>query len=244
MTPDEYQQAIGEIARSATMPDDAAAKMEAALAQAFESTAVASEEPAAAGSRDPALHRVSFGALAAAAALVITVGAGVWYAVRPAVTSNDVTGRSTPSKAGLKASTTETAGLKASTTETAGLKASTTETAGLKASTTETAGLKASTTETAGLKASTIETAGRHSARKLPPVIRPEGFVAVPAAAGLPQFESGVIVRMSLPVTALPSYGVDISPASSDQPVEADVLVGQDGRARAIRLVNTSRSQQ
>jgi hypothetical protein len=49
---------------------------------------------------------------------------------------------------------------------------------------------------------------------------------------------------VALPVTALPSYGVDISPASSDQPVEADVLLGQDGLARAIRLVNFSRSQQ
>jgi hypothetical protein len=63
-------------------------------------------------------------------------------------------------------------------------------------------------------------------------------------AAGLPQFESGVIVRVALPAAALPSYGIDISPASSDRPVEADVLVGQDGVARAIRLVNTSRSQQ
>jgi hypothetical protein len=49
---------------------------------------------------------------------------------------------------------------------------------------------------------------------------------------------------MSLPVSALPSFGVDISPASGNQPVEADLLVGQDGLARAIRLVNTSRSQQ
>jgi len=80
--------------------------------------------------------------------------------------------------------------------------------------------------------------------RQLPPVIRPAGFVPVPAAASLPQFESGVIVRMALPAAALPSYGVDISRASSDQPIEADVLVGQDGLARAIRLVNTTRSQQ
>jgi hypothetical protein len=78
----------------------------------------------------------------------------------------------------------------------------------------------------------------------LPSVIQPAGFVAVPAAAKLPQFESGLIVRMALPVTALPSYGVDIFRASSGEPVEADVLVGQDGLARAIRLVNTSRSQQ
>jgi hypothetical protein len=68
--------------------------------------------------------------------------------------------------------------------------------------------------------------------------------VPVPSAARLPQFESGVIVRLSLPVAALPSYGVDISPASSGDAVEADVLVAQDGVARAIRLVNPTRSQQ
>ena len=76
-------------------------------------------------------------------------------------------------------------------------------------------------------------------------VVRPAGFVVIPGTAGLPQFESGTIMRIELPVASLPAYGVDISPASDDQPVEADVLVGQDGQARAIRLVtNSSRSSQ
>jgi hypothetical protein len=76
-------------------------------------------------------------------------------------------------------------------------------------------------------------------------IIRPAGFVALPAAAGLPQFESGTIVRVELPVSVLPDYGVDISPVTGDGPVEADVLVGQDGQPRAIRLVtNNSRSSQ
>lgn len=70
-------------------------------------------------------------------------------------------------------------------------------------------------------------------------VIQPAGFVAVPGAASLPQFESGTIVRLELPVSVLPEYGVDIFPAAG-QPVEADVLVGQDGQARAIRLVTQS----
>ena len=76
-------------------------------------------------------------------------------------------------------------------------------------------------------------------------IIRPAGFMAVPAAAGLPQFESGTIVRVELPASVLPGYGVDISPATGDGPVEADVLVGQDGQPRAIRIVtNNSRSSQ
>jgi hypothetical protein len=64
-------------------------------------------------------------------------------------------------------------------------------------------------------------------------------FVPIPGAAGLPDFESGTIVRMALQIASLPVYGVDISSATADGPVEADVLVGQDGQARAIRLVTT-----
>ena len=83
---------------------------------------------------------------------------------------------------------------------------------------------------------------GRHAASR---AVRPSGFVALPGTAELPQFESGTIVRVELPVASLPAYGVDISPAANDRPVEADVLVGQDGQPRAIRLVtNSSRSGQ
>ena len=40
-----------------------------------------------------------------------------------------------------------------------------------------------------------------------------------------------------MPVGALPQYGVDIVPNGLRTTVEADVLVGQDGQPRAIRLV-------
>jgi hypothetical protein len=76
-------------------------------------------------------------------------------------------------------------------------------------------------------------------------VVRPSGFVALPGSAGLPPFESGTIVRMELQLASLPAYGIDISPAADDRPVEADVLVGQDGQPRAMRLItNSSRSVQ
>lgn len=76
-------------------------------------------------------------------------------------------------------------------------------------------------------------------------VIRPAGFVQLPGAAALPAFESGEIVRMDIPVASLPAYGIDISSGSGDRPVEADLLIGQDGLARAIRLVkSTTRSTQ
>jgi hypothetical protein len=76
-------------------------------------------------------------------------------------------------------------------------------------------------------------------------VIRPSGFVQLPGAASLPAFESGEIVRMDVPVASLPAYGIDISSGAGKGPVEADLLIGQDGLARAIRLVkSTARSTQ
>jgi hypothetical protein len=59
----------------------------------------------------------------------------------------------------------------------------------------------------------------------------------LPAADRLPRFESGVIVRVELDVTSLPAFGLPIMPDSTQRPVTADVLVGQDGQPRAIRLV-------
>jgi hypothetical protein len=83
-----------------------------------------------------------------------------------------------------------------------------------------------------------------HRKRDVPrPAIR--RFVALPGSSALPEFESGAIVRMEVPVSSLPAYGIDISPAAGGQPIEADVLVGQDGQPRAIRLVtNSARSTQ
>ncbi len=63
------------------------------------------------------------------------------------------------------------------------------------------------------------------------------GFIPLPAADGLPGFDSGMIVRVAIPTASLPAYGLAITPESA-QTVNADLLVGQDGQARAIRLVS------
>jgi hypothetical protein len=63
--------------------------------------------------------------------------------------------------------------------------------------------------------------------------------VPIPSAAGLPDFESGEIVRLGIPVTALPNYGLEI-PSGVQRSIQADFLIGQDGQARAIRLVNAN----
>ena len=61
-------------------------------------------------------------------------------------------------------------------------------------------------------------------------------FIAWPGAADLPPLESGELVRMDLPVSLLPSLGV-APPAGHVVAVKADVVIGQDGLARAVRFV-------
>jgi hypothetical protein len=67
-----------------------------------------------------------------------------------------------------------------------------------------------------------------------------DDFVALPGASALPEFESGRIVRVEVPLTVLPAYGFDLGSGASSAPVQADFLIGQDGVPRAIRLAATS----
>jgi uncharacterized SAM-binding protein YcdF (DUF218 family) len=60
-------------------------------------------------------------------------------------------------------------------------------------------------------------------------------FVVWPGAGELPAFESGHLLRMEMPASALPSLGL-VPPSSHASIVHADVLVGQDGFPRAVRL--------
>jgi hypothetical protein len=79
---------------------------------------------------------------------------------------------------------------------------------------------------------------GPSSRRRAPSKrVRSFEFMTLPGAVGLPELESGSIVRIAVPVGALPEYGLAIETNGSKTTVEADVLVGQDGMARAIRLV-------
>ena len=65
----------------------------------------------------------------------------------------------------------------------------------------------------------------------------PGEFVIVPGAAVLPPLESGSLVRMDVPVAMLPALGLT-PPAGSKTAVTADLIVGQDGLTRAVRLVD------
>ena len=82
-------------------------------------------------------------------------------------------------------------------------------------------------------------TAAIASDRPSAPIPVMSEFVALPEAFALPALESARIVRMDVPVTALPSYGIEPSNDVTG-PVQADFLIGQDGLPRAIRLASYS----
>jgi hypothetical protein len=76
-----------------------------------------------------------------------------------------------------------------------------------------------------------------------PPVADLTGFVAWPGAHTLPPFESGEVRRVDIPVSALPPVALPVSLPPSTV-VKADVLIGRDGFARAVRVVQGQGAQQ
>ncbi len=61
-------------------------------------------------------------------------------------------------------------------------------------------------------------------------------FYPVPGADGLPPYENAMVVRVELPVSSLRLMGLPV-PGAGVEPVQADVLLGQDGLARGVRFV-------
>jgi hypothetical protein len=68
------------------------------------------------------------------------------------------------------------------------------------------------------------------------PVTDEAAFVAWPGAEARPPFESGAVVQVDLPVSALPGLGLSV-PHSTATVVPAEIIVGQDGFARAVRVI-------
>lgn len=63
------------------------------------------------------------------------------------------------------------------------------------------------------------------------------GFITLPyGQSGVP-LEQPVIVRIDIPVSQLGPMGVQVNPLGANGMVKADLLVGQDGIARAVRFV-------
>jgi hypothetical protein len=61
-------------------------------------------------------------------------------------------------------------------------------------------------------------------------------FYPLPEAEALPAVETAMVVRVQLPVSSLQLMGVPVSEERGDASVQAELLLGQDGLARAVRL--------
>jgi hypothetical protein len=87
-----------------------------------------------------------------------------------------------------------------------------------------------------------VETrANRRQAGAIPGDIAPSEFVTqffpVMQGGDLIPLESGRIVRVRMPRSNLIPLGIPINQERANEPIKADVLLGNDGLARAIRLV-------
>ncbi len=79
--------------------------------------------------------------------------------------------------------------------------------------------------------------------RKAPkPAVDSAPFVAIPYTLPLDPLERVTIMRMELPVAALMAVGLAASIPDPGASAQADVVVGEDGRIRAIRLVSFNSS--
>jgi hypothetical protein len=65
-------------------------------------------------------------------------------------------------------------------------------------------------------------------------------FVALPYAPPLAPAEDQQVVRVRLPRAAMRQFGMFVREDRMREPVQADFLLGQDGVARAVRLVSNT----
>jgi hypothetical protein len=87
----------------------------------------------------------------------------------------------------------------------------------------------------------------RHSRQRAAPALTAhteaeQPFVAIPYTEPLAPYERTEIVRMDLPVSALIAAGFPLEAAEPGASARADLVVSEDGRARAVRLISISDS--
>ena len=68
-------------------------------------------------------------------------------------------------------------------------------------------------------------------------------FIPIPYAAPLLPTERAEIVRVNLPVAALANMGMQVLGAEPGMRLNADLVLGENGLARAVRFVNASSMQ-
>jgi hypothetical protein len=62
-------------------------------------------------------------------------------------------------------------------------------------------------------------------------------FYPLPQAEALPAMENAMVVRVQLPASSLRMMGFPMDEERADAAVQAELLLGQDGLARGVRLV-------
>lgn len=67
-----------------------------------------------------------------------------------------------------------------------------------------------------------------------------EGYLPLPGAQQLAPSDDLSVVHVELPRSAMMQVGIDVSPDRADETVLADVMVGSDGLARAVRFVDAT----
>jgi anti-sigma factor RsiW len=72
----------------------------------------------------------------------------------------------------------------------------------------------------------------------LPNEVAGEAFVPIPYVQPLDPYESATVMRMDVPVAALIAVGYKVDASDPSAVVKADVLVGEDGRAHAVRVLS------
>ncbi len=108
-----------------------------------------------------------------------------------------------------------------------------------------TAGIGALAAASAAVWLAQIHLAQSRPVEKLAPPavaeVEPEQpFIPIPYVLPPAPYERVEVVRMQLPVAALIAAGLPMQVSDPGAQAEADVLVGQDGRPRAVRLVSVS----
>jgi hypothetical protein len=63
-------------------------------------------------------------------------------------------------------------------------------------------------------------------------------FIALPNAPAIDTTEGMDVVRLELPRSAMAAVGYVVSPERASETVQADIVLGADGLARAVRFVN------
>jgi len=62
-------------------------------------------------------------------------------------------------------------------------------------------------------------------------------FYPLPEAEGLPPVEQATVIRVEMPTASLQLMGLAVDDEAGSERVQADILLGQDGLARGVRLV-------